>query len=172
MARRTATPRRPRTWRPGCASTPEARPRSRAQLNVSRAPARPPLAQPIVVNEAALEYEIDREAVSDSLQCVHLLKEMYEYYYDAEVAASNPEYMDMQEDINPKMRAILVSARRPARARARGSRTSPSRAPPSTRPPNPPRGLTGPPTSRARSPSRSLSVSRARLRSIGSSRST
>lgn len=128
MARRTATPRRPRTWRPGCASTPEARPRSRAQLNVSRAPARPPLAQPIVVNEAALEYEIDREAVSDSLQCVHLLKEMYEYYYDAEVAASNPEYMDMQEDINPKMRAILVSARRPARARARVAHLPLSRA--------------------------------------------
>ena len=35
--------------------------------------------------EAALEYEVDRAAVEDSLQCVHLLKEMYEYYYEAEV---------------------------------------------------------------------------------------
>ena len=112
MTPRTATARRPRTWRPGCASSPaRARARSRGQLTARVLARARPLSQPIVVNEAALEYEIDREAVSDSLQCVHLLKEMYEYYYDAEVAASNPEYMDMQEDINPKMRAILVRAR-------------------------------------------------------------
>ena len=113
------------------------------------------------MNEAALEYEIDREAVSDSLQCVHLLKEMYEYYYDAEVAASNPEYMDMQEDINPKMRAILVSARRPARARrARFDLRSPRFARPRLRG----RTETGAATF-------ALSLALAR-RSIGSSRST
>ncbi|KAJ1451533.1 cyclin-like protein [Pelagophyceae sp. CCMP2097] len=57
-------------------------------------------------------YDFDRGTRRDELACADYVVPLYEYYREAEVRPNNRPsvlmYMDFQQDISPKMRAILV----------------------------------------------------------------
>jgi len=50
----------------------------------------------------------DAPESSDPLRCKDYVTDMFQYYFDAETTAHPGPYMDRQDDINAKMRAILV----------------------------------------------------------------
>jgi len=50
----------------------------------------------------------DASERSNPLRCKDYVTDMFQYYFDAETIAHPGPYMDRQEDINAKMRAILI----------------------------------------------------------------
>jgi len=50
----------------------------------------------------------DASERSNPLRCKDYVTDMFQYYFDAETIAHPGLYMDRQEDINAKMRAILI----------------------------------------------------------------